>query len=54
MGSRGCPLRGVGRVDRDNPIGVWERQPLEQPAVHDAKDGRAQSDADTERENGAE
>ena len=45
----GLPLRRVGRVDRDDAIGVREWQALEEAGIDDAEDGRTEADADAER-----
>ncbi len=46
------PLGRVGRDERHDPVGVPERQPLEETAVDDAEDGRAQAEAEAERHDG--
>ena len=45
-------LGRVGRRQGDDAIGVRERQALEQPAVDDAEDRRAETDAEAERQDG--
>ena len=50
----GLALRRVGRENRHDSAGVRERQPLEDAAVDDAEDGRAEADADTKSEDGDE
>ncbi len=51
-GLAGLVLGSFRRDQGDDAIGVRERQALEQPAVDDAEDRRAEADAQAERQNG--
>ena len=47
----GLVLRRIRRDDGHDSIGIRERKPLEQAAVDDAEDGRAEADSETKSEN---